>query len=68
MSREIHDAGHFDVEGSNHYGIVFQPHEIRDQVIREFFKRNVKQPVSQLFWIFVILNNERLSWVETTSK
>jgi len=38
MSREIHDAGHFDVEGSNHYGIVFQPHEIRDQVIREFLK------------------------------
>jgi len=38
MAREIHDAGRFDVEGSNHYGIVFQPHEIRDQAIREFLK------------------------------
>ena len=36
MSREIHDAGCFDVEGSNHYGIVFQPHENRDQAIRGF--------------------------------
>jgi pimeloyl-ACP methyl ester carboxylesterase len=38
MIREIPDAKRFDVEGMNHYGIVFQPHEARDQVIREFLK------------------------------
>jgi pimeloyl-ACP methyl ester carboxylesterase len=38
MTREIHDVRRFDVAGSNHYGIVFQPHEKRDQAIREFLK------------------------------
>jgi pimeloyl-ACP methyl ester carboxylesterase len=38
MMHEIPDAQRFDVEGTNHYGIVFQPHEARDQTIREFLK------------------------------
>ena len=38
MIREIPHARRFDVEGMNHYGIVFQPHEARDQAIREFLK------------------------------
>lgn len=38
MIREIPNAQRFDVEGMNHYGIVFQPHEARDQGIREFLK------------------------------
>ena len=38
MTREIPHAGRFDVEGMNHYGIVFQPHAARDEVIREFLK------------------------------
>ena len=36
MIREIPDARRFDVEGVNHYGIIFQPHEARDNAIREF--------------------------------
>jgi hypothetical protein len=38
MTREIPDARRFDVEGTNHYGIVFQPHEARDRTIREFLE------------------------------
>jgi pimeloyl-ACP methyl ester carboxylesterase len=38
MTREIPHAGRFDVEGMNHYGIVFQPHAARDQAIRDFLK------------------------------
>jgi pimeloyl-ACP methyl ester carboxylesterase len=38
MTRKIPHARRFDVEGMNHYGIVFQPHGARDQVIREFLK------------------------------
>lgn len=38
MIREIPDARRFDVDGMNHYGIVFQPHEARDQAIKEFLK------------------------------
>jgi pimeloyl-ACP methyl ester carboxylesterase len=38
MMREIPDVRRFDVEGTNHYGIVFQPHEARDAAIREFLK------------------------------
>jgi pimeloyl-ACP methyl ester carboxylesterase len=38
MMREIPSAKRFDVEGMNHYGIVFQPHAARDQTIREFLK------------------------------
>jgi len=36
MTREISHARRFDVEGRNHYGIVFQPHAARDQAIRKF--------------------------------
>ena len=36
MMREIPNAQRFDVEGTNHYGIVFQPHAARDRAIREF--------------------------------
>jgi pimeloyl-ACP methyl ester carboxylesterase len=36
MMAEIPNARRFDVEGVNHYGIVFQPHAKRDQAIREF--------------------------------
>ena len=38
MMQEIPDALRFDVEGLNHYGIVFQPHAARDEAIREFLK------------------------------
>jgi pimeloyl-ACP methyl ester carboxylesterase len=38
MTREIPHARRFDVEGLNHYGIVFQPHAARDQAIREFLQ------------------------------
>jgi hypothetical protein len=38
MIREIPDARRFDVGGMNHYGIVFQPHEARDQAIRKFLE------------------------------
>jgi pimeloyl-ACP methyl ester carboxylesterase len=38
MMREIPDVRRFDVQGTNHYGIVFQPHEARDRAIREFLK------------------------------
>ncbi|CAB1062810.1 Hydrolase, alpha/beta fold family [Olavius sp. associated proteobacterium Delta 1] len=38
VTAEIADARRFDVAGTNHYGIVMQPHEARDQAIREFLK------------------------------
>ena len=38
MMAEIPDVRRFEVEGLNHYGIVFQPHEARDRAIREFLK------------------------------
>jgi pimeloyl-ACP methyl ester carboxylesterase len=38
MTSEIPDARRFDVQGLNHYGIVFQPHEDRDKAIRNFLK------------------------------
>jgi len=40
MTREISHARRFDVEGRNHYGIVFQPHAARDQIIQEFLRNN----------------------------
>jgi pimeloyl-ACP methyl ester carboxylesterase len=40
MMREISDVQRFDVEGMNHYGIVFQPHAARDEVIRKFLRDN----------------------------
>ena len=36
MMEEIPDATRFDVEGTNHYGIVFQPSQERDDAIRKF--------------------------------
>jgi pimeloyl-ACP methyl ester carboxylesterase len=38
MAQEISHARRFDVEGMNHYGIVFQPHTGRDEAIREFLE------------------------------
>jgi pimeloyl-ACP methyl ester carboxylesterase len=38
MMQEIPDVRRFNVEGTNHYGIVMQPHEARDRAIREFLK------------------------------
>jgi len=38
MTREIPNARHVDVEGTNHYGIIFQPHESRDSAILDFLK------------------------------
>ena len=40
MIAEIPNARRFDVEGVNHYGIVFQPHAERDQAIREFLEED----------------------------
>ncbi len=39
MIREIPDARRFDVDGMNHYGIVFQPHKARNQAIKGFLKK-----------------------------
>ena len=36
MVAQIPDARLFNVEGMNHYGIVFQPHKERDNTVREF--------------------------------
>ena len=36
MLREIPDARSFEVEGTNHYTIMFQKNESRDQAIRKF--------------------------------
>jgi pimeloyl-ACP methyl ester carboxylesterase len=38
MIREIPDARRFDVNGMNHYGIVFHPHEARNQAIKGFLE------------------------------
>jgi len=38
MTGQIPHARRFDVAGANHYGILFKPHEARDQAIREFLK------------------------------
>jgi len=38
MVREIADARRVDVNGTNHYSIIFQPHGERDQAIREFLR------------------------------
>jgi pimeloyl-ACP methyl ester carboxylesterase len=36
MTNEIPNATRFDVTGTNHYGIVFQPHTGRDKVLMNF--------------------------------
>ncbi len=38
MLREIPDARSYEVEGTNHYTIMFQTNESRDQAIREFLR------------------------------
>jgi pimeloyl-ACP methyl ester carboxylesterase len=38
MVREIPNARNVDVEGADHYSIVFQPHKIRDQALLDFLK------------------------------
>jgi pimeloyl-ACP methyl ester carboxylesterase len=38
MVREIPKARKLDVEGADHYSIVFQPHTLRDQALLEFLK------------------------------
>jgi pimeloyl-ACP methyl ester carboxylesterase len=38
MTREITDVRRLDVEGTNHYGVVFQSHEARDRAIRDFLE------------------------------
>jgi pimeloyl-ACP methyl ester carboxylesterase len=40
MLREMPTSKRFDVEGLNHYGIVFQPHTARDRAIRAFLKES----------------------------
>ncbi len=40
MTGEIGDVRRFDVEGTNHYSIVVQPHGARDQAIRDFLKES----------------------------
>ncbi len=39
MVEQIPDAQRFDVKGTNHYGILFQPHPERDRAVRAFFTR-----------------------------
>jgi hypothetical protein len=38
MVREIPNAKRADMEGTNHYSILFQPNESRDQAILEFLE------------------------------
>lgn len=38
MMAEIPNVKRYDVEGVNHYGIVFQPHPGRDKALKEFLK------------------------------
>ena len=38
MVREIPNAKRVDIEGANHYSILFQPNRKRDQAIHEFLK------------------------------
>jgi pimeloyl-ACP methyl ester carboxylesterase len=39
MAREIPNAKRVNVEGTNHYSILFQPNKKRDQAILEFLKK-----------------------------
>ena len=38
MAREISNAKRVDIEGANHFSILFQPNQKRDQAILEFLK------------------------------
>jgi pimeloyl-ACP methyl ester carboxylesterase len=44
MLREIPKAHCVNVPGSNHYGIIFQPHPARDRAIREFLQPDHSPP------------------------
>jgi pimeloyl-ACP methyl ester carboxylesterase len=39
MVSEIPDARRIDIKGTNHFSILFQPNEMRDQAIREFLEK-----------------------------
>ena len=39
MVSEIPDARRIDIKGTNHFSILFQPHELRDRAIREFLEK-----------------------------
>jgi pimeloyl-ACP methyl ester carboxylesterase len=41
MVREIPNAKRVDIEGVNHYSILFQPNKNRDQTILEFLNREL---------------------------
>jgi hypothetical protein len=41
MVREIPNAKRIDVEGTNHYSILFQPNPKRDQAILEFLNQKL---------------------------
>ena len=36
MTREIANARRVDIEGTNHYGIIFQPSSVRDEALKRF--------------------------------
>ena len=40
MMREIPVIERFDVVGTNHYGIIFQPHAARDRAVRDFLGKD----------------------------
>lgn len=40
MMREIPTVERFDVAGTNHYGIIFQPHAARDKAVRDFLSKD----------------------------
>ncbi len=44
MLREIPKSHCVNVSGSNHYGIIFQPHPERDRAIREFLQPGYSPP------------------------
>jgi pimeloyl-ACP methyl ester carboxylesterase len=39
MVSEIYDARRVDIKGTNHFSILLQPNEKRDQTIREFLEK-----------------------------
>jgi len=41
MVREIPNAKRVDIEGANHYSILFQPNQKRDQTILQFLNQNL---------------------------
>ncbi len=44
MIEKIPDARRFDVRGTNHYGILFQPHPDRDRAIGDFLAADDAKP------------------------